>query len=226
MQIGGAMASFSSAVAPLPLRPASPTHSRDSSSARDAPRPKAARARDESSLRTPQQRQEQLQIAELASRDRKVRAHEQAHAGVAGVHAGTPSYSYTRGPDGRHYALAGDVAIDLGPVANDPEATLRKMEVVLRAALAPADPSAQDRRVAAQAQAQAQMVQARVELAELQRSEPSQHAEPQTAQAAARAPQGTAPEPALQVVHSAADLRLYRQQDQPSRSGQFVDLRA
>lgn len=44
--------------------------------------------------------------------------------------------------------------IDVAPVMGDPEATIRKMDIVIRAALAPAEPSAQDRAVARQAQAQ------------------------------------------------------------------------
>ncbi|MGE6794153.1 putative metalloprotease CJM1_0395 family protein [Pseudomonas guineae] len=116
-----------------------------------------------------QQRLEQLEIAELVSRDLEVRSHEQAHAAIGGQYAGAPTYTYARGPDGKRYAVGGEVGIDTGPVANDPEATLSKMEVVIRAALAPAEPSAQDRQVAAQALGQ--MAEARVQLAQQQRSE-------------------------------------------------------
>ncbi|XXF08221.1 hypothetical protein J3Q00_19885 [Pseudomonas sp. D2-3] len=120
--------------------------------------------------RTAQEEQKlQLVVAELANRDREVRSHEQAHAAVGGVHAGAPTYTYTRGPDGKRYASGGEVSIDVGAVANDPQATLTKMEIVIRAALAPAEPSAQDRSVASQAQAQ--MAVARAELAAMQRSE-------------------------------------------------------
>lgn len=90
-------------------------------------------------------------LAELAQRDREVRAHEQAHVAVAGDLAGAPSYEYERGPDGTRYAISGEVPISLGQVNGDPEATLRNAERVQRAALAPADPSPQDRRVAAEA---------------------------------------------------------------------------
>lgn len=114
-----------------------------------------------------QQRVEQLEIAALARTDQEVRAHEQAHAAVGGAYAGSPSYTYTRGPDGKRYAVAGEVSIDTGSVPGDPEATLRKMQVVIRAALAPAEPSGQDRQVAAQAQIK--LAQARVDLAAQQR---------------------------------------------------------
>ena len=91
-------------------------------------------------------------LQELKNRDREVRAHEQAHVAVAGQYArGGPFYDYQRGPDGRSYAVGGHVNIDSGKVAGDPEATLRKAEVIRRAALAPAEPSPQDRRVAARA---------------------------------------------------------------------------
>ena len=106
---------------------------------------------------------EQQEISELAARDREVRAHEQAHAAVGGQHAGTASYTYERGPDGRQYAVGGEVPISTSPVAGDPQATIDKMEQVRRAALAPAEPSSADRSIAAQA---AQLIaQARVELA-------------------------------------------------------------
>lgn len=99
-----------------------------------------------------QQQQQDLQIiADLAARDREVRAHEQAHAAVGGVFAGSPSYTTEQGPNGVRYAVAGEVSISTSPVAGDAQATIRKADIVRRAALAPADPSAQDRAVAAKA---------------------------------------------------------------------------
>lgn len=106
---------------------------------------------------------EQLaKITELSKRDREVRAHEQAHASVGGRYAGAPSLSYQRGPDGRLYAVSGEVAIDTSPIPNDPRATLEKALTVQRAALAPSDPSAADRSIASKAAAIAG--QARAEL--------------------------------------------------------------
>jgi len=103
------------------------------------------------------------QLAELKARDREVRAHEAAHQAVGGQHAGAISYSYERGPDGAQYAVGGEVPIDVSPVAGDPQATIEKMRVVRAAAMAPAQPSSQDRAVAAQAMQT--MLQAQVELA-------------------------------------------------------------
>jgi len=110
-----------------------------------------------------EQRAEQAEIAELAAIDRKVRAHEQAHASVGGVYAGSPTYTYKTGPNGVRYAVGGSVSIDISPVPGDPQATLRKAEQVARAALAPADPSPTDRRVAQAANALA--AKARVDIA-------------------------------------------------------------
>lgn len=103
--------------------------------------------------------EEQQIVDELKKRDREVRAHEQAHAAVGGAYAGSPVYEYEAGPDGNRYAVGGSVSIDVSPIPGDPEATIQKMEIVKRAALAPGEPSPQDRAVAAaadQARLQAQ----------------------------------------------------------------------
>lgn len=90
-------------------------------------------------------------IKNLKARDRQVRNHEQAHLNAAGSYAsGGANFSYTTGPDGQQYATGGEVGIDMSEEAT-PEATLKKMETVVRAALAPAQPSAADRQVAGRA---------------------------------------------------------------------------
>jgi hypothetical protein len=194
MLVGSAtshVTSSTSALAGRPVSPATPAElvratpapltaaqadagSGQSSSHKEAGRPADGQPRnhrepgDRTESRQPEQaahlRQQQV-VGELAARDREVRTHEQAHAAIGGGFAGAPSYSFARGPDGKSYAVGGEVGIDVSPVAGDPAATLRKMAVVQRAALAPAEPSAQDLQVAAQAQASA--VLARAELAEL-----------------------------------------------------------
>ena len=91
-------------------------------------------------------------VEELKRRDIEVRAHEAAHLAAAGKHATSgASFDYKRGPDGKSYAAGGEVSIDTSPVPNDPQATLRKAQQIQAAARAPANPSAQDRQVAAQA---------------------------------------------------------------------------
>ncbi len=112
---------------------------------------------------------EQRKLDELKKRDAEVRAHEQAHANAGGDLAASPSYEFELGPDGRQYAVGGEVNIDLAMVPGDPQATIVKMQKVKAAALAPADPSSADRRVAAEAtqrvlQAQAELAQQNIVL--------------------------------------------------------------
>lgn len=102
---------------------------------------------------------EEKQVSELKQRDAEVRAHEQAHARVGGAHAGAPSYTFQQGPDGKRYAIGGEVQIDTSQ-ERTPEATIRKMQVVIRAATAPAEPSSQDLKVAQQARSQLSEAQA------------------------------------------------------------------
>jgi len=91
-----------------------------------------------------------LLIERLKTRERQVIAHEMAHKAAGGQYTGTVRYTYTKGPDGRYYITGGEVPIDTSP-ESDPEATIRKMEIVRAAALAPADPSPQDLAVAQRA---------------------------------------------------------------------------
>lgn len=111
--------------------------------------------------------EEKQQVEKLKRRDQEVRRHEAAHKAAAGRFAvGGPKFEYKRGPDGRQYAAGGEVSIDTSAVEGDPSATIRKMQQVRRAATAPADPSSQDRQVAAEAgrieaQARAELAQRR-----------------------------------------------------------------
>ncbi len=92
----------------------------------------------------------QQEVQKLRAIEEKVKAHEQAHKSAGGQFAGAVNYSYTTGPDGKRYITGGEVQIQIVQ-GKTPEETIRNMEVVRRAALAPADPSPQDRAVAAQA---------------------------------------------------------------------------
>lgn len=141
------------------VSPLSATASASATSGQDA------RTRAEDPLQDPSVQRE---IAKLAARDREVRAHEQAHVAAGGsLITSGPTYSYQTGPDRRRYAVGGEVGIDSSPVRGDPEATIDKARRVRAAALAPAEPSTQDRQVAARA---TQMEQsARLELARQQR---------------------------------------------------------
>jgi SprA-related family len=93
-------------------------------------------------------------INELEQIDDAVRQHEMAHvaAGAGHILSGA-NFSYKTGPDGKRYAVGGEVTIDTSPIPGDPQATISKMRQIRNAALAPAEPSAQDRRVASTATA-------------------------------------------------------------------------
>ncbi len=115
-------------------------------------------------------------VLELEERDKEVRAHEQAHMAAGGQYVrGGASFKYETGPDGKKYAVAGEVTIDTSE-EKDPEATIRKMETVRRAALAPAHPSSKDRAVAAEAGQKAQ--RAAEKLARMQRQAQEEHSGP------------------------------------------------
>jgi len=130
---------------------------------------RAGQARDQSG--EPLDESERRRLRELQRRDREVRQHEQAHVAAAGRFAlGGASFQYEQGPDGRRYAVGGEVDIDVSE-ESEPEATIAKMQQVRRAALAPAEPSAADRAIAAQAARV--LLEARQELAREQRAEAS-----------------------------------------------------
>ncbi len=96
--------------------------------------------------------EEQRQVEELRRIDQKVRAHERAHIAAGGnLVRSAANYTYQTGPDGKQYVVAGEVTIDMSYDPEKPEEAIQKMQQVRRAALAPADPSPQDRAVAQQA---------------------------------------------------------------------------
>lgn len=112
---------------------------------------------------------EERVLAQLQRRDDEVRAHEMAHLSASGGLAiGGASFSYQSGPDGKRYAVGGEVNIDTS-AGRTPEETLQKAEQIRSAALAPAEPSAQDRKVAAEAGRMA--AQARLDIAAAERTE-------------------------------------------------------
>lgn len=88
------------------------------------------------------------ELQKLQARDSEVRAHEAAHiAAGGGVVTGGANLSYTRGSDGKMYAVGGEVPIDMSE-GNIPQETINKMQQVKAAALAPSSPSSTDYKVA------------------------------------------------------------------------------
>jgi len=95
--------------------------------------------------------EEKQEVEEFKRRNQEVRTHEHAHVAAGGQYVrGGIQYEYQTGPDGKRYAVGGEVSIDTSP-ESDPEDTIRKAQIIRQAALAPAEPSGQDRRAAAAA---------------------------------------------------------------------------
>lgn len=133
--------------------------------------------------------QDQKVIAELKKIDSTVRAHEQAHlAAASGLAMGGASFTYRRGPDGQQYAVGGEVSIDASP-GKTPQETISKAERIKAAALAPAEPSGQDRAVASnaaqmEAKAQMELLQQKIDAAKGKNSGPAESASNKNAQPA------------------------------------------
>lgn len=95
--------------------------------------------------------QEQV-VAKLKARDAEVRAHEQAHiSAAAGISASAPTFEYQTGPDGKQYAIGGEVTVSFVEV-KDPKENIANAEAMLASALAPSQPSSQDMAVASSAE--------------------------------------------------------------------------
>lgn len=94
--------------------------------------------------------EEQEKVDQMQARHDEVKTHEQAHKSAGGSLAAAPSYTYETGPDGKRYITDGEVQIDTAE-EDEPRDTITKMQQVKRAALAPAEPSSQDRKVASEA---------------------------------------------------------------------------
>ncbi|MBW6488138.1 MAG: hypothetical protein K0A91_03615 [Sulfurimonas sp.] len=93
---------------------------------------------------------EKILVQELQSRDVEVRSHESAHQGAGGGMTGGASFTYQQGPDGRMYAIGGEVSISI-PSGSTPQETIRNAQQAIAAAMAPSDPSGQDFAVASSA---------------------------------------------------------------------------
>jgi hypothetical protein len=111
----------------------------------------------------PNEADDSAEIAELEKIQNEVIAHEAAHQAAAGRFGGPAAYTYTTGPDGRRYITGGEVSISTPPTSDPEEAVKNAMQVV-RAALAPGNPSGQDIAVAASATRIASSAKARIAL--------------------------------------------------------------
>jgi hypothetical protein len=152
-----------------------------------------------------QDAENQQLVSRLSARDQEVRAHEQAHQAAGGTLAGAASYTYQRGPDGQLYAVGGEVSIQAPVSSGDPQQDLENAQTILRAALAPAEPSTQDMQVAASARALA--TESRAALASERMdagTEPSDSDPPTVSASANAADRPPEPDSAAAVVSAGA----------------------
>jgi len=145
-------------------------YSQATSSADEAQRDSLGKNNEQESVEKNPQKlsQDELRmVQDLQARDSEVRAHEAAHQAAGGGMTGGASYTYQQGPDGKMYAIGGEVSISTKG-SSDPQEALANARVVAAAAMAPANPSPQDYSVASSARvmemkAQQQIAKERVD---------------------------------------------------------------
>lgn len=130
-------------------------HEADAAARKDA-QPTAIEAKEEQ-LARPEVKKE---ISQLKQSEQEVIAHENAHKSAGAGVTGAVTYTHTTGPDDQRYINGGEVAIQMPATTGESDETIALLERVRQAALAPAEPSSQDLRVAASASAQIQQVRA------------------------------------------------------------------
>ncbi len=94
--------------------------------------------------------EEQQQVLKLQKRDAEVRGHEAAHQAAGGGLTGGASFTYQKGPDGKMYAIGGEVSISTKG-GSTPQEAIANARQVIAAAMAPSNPSGQDFAVASSA---------------------------------------------------------------------------
>lgn len=100
------------------------------------------------------------ELSQLKQTEQEVIAHENAHKSAGAGVTGAVTYTHTTGPDDQRSINGGEVAIQMPATNGESDETIVLLERVRQAALAPAEPSSQDLRVAASAFAQIQQVRA------------------------------------------------------------------
>lgn len=158
-------------------------------------------------------------VESLKQRDSEIRAHEAAHLAAAGQYSmGGAKFTYRLGPDNRMYAVHGEVRIDPSPIPGDPYATLQKSEVVRRAAMAPANPSAADKAAAARADRMSRA--AREQIAKQQEAQSKlERGEIEPMEAAMMAATGPRPSDGSSLLPSAGEAEGAQAAGAPSMGG-------
>ena len=88
-------------------------------------------------------------LEKFKNSDSNIRTHEQAHA-ANGATTTPISYKYQMGPDGKMYAIGGEVRLDTS-IPKDPKEASFKLSQIQRASNAPSDMSGADAHISIQA---------------------------------------------------------------------------
>lgn len=88
-------------------------------------------------------------LEKFKNTDSNIRAHEQSHA-ASGNTTSPISYRYQTGPDGKLYAVGGEVRLDTS-LPRDPEAARFKLSQIQNAASSPSHMSGADAQISIQA---------------------------------------------------------------------------
>jgi hypothetical protein len=151
--------------------------------------------------------EEQRKVVDLKKREDDIRQRERAHSADGAVTRAAKNRPDTEVEDEFRYPVKGEPSFDTSAVRNDPQATLRKMIEVHRAAISPSTPSAEAERVAAQTTAA--IVQARLEIAKQQTAGLEDRREPANGFPHATSPDPTS-DPTSPKQRSTA-IRAYRE---------------
>ena len=89
-------------------------------------------------------------VKKLQARDAEVKTHEAAHQAAGGGLTGAATFTYQQGPDGKMYAIGGEVSISMSS-GSTPQETIAKARQLEASAMAAANPSPQDFSVASSA---------------------------------------------------------------------------
>jgi len=108
-------------------------------------------------------------VKDLAARDAEVKTHEAAHQAAGGGMTGAASYTYQQGPDGKMYAIGGEVSVSV-PSASSPEEAIKNARQVMTAAMAAGDPSPQDFAVVSSARVMEMKAQQQLAKEELEKA--------------------------------------------------------
>ena len=99
----------------------------------------------------------QFEVSELKEHESSIVSHVQAHISSGGTIVSLPSYVYTTSKSGIRFISSGDVTFKMFKITEHQSTQLDRAKTIEKAALAPINPTPQDRSVSILAQALASL---------------------------------------------------------------------